>query len=176
MSGGGLLALDIATNTGWAYARVPHRLTTALEAAQAKPPQPQSGTYRVRGVGIGPALDEYERWLTGLLNELRPAGVIFEAPVLSGRLTSLATARKLYGLAGLTEMVAHRAGIEWVREAQPASVKKHFAGNGRAKKPDMEAACRQRGWTFADDNEADALAVWDYGCAILHDERRRRAA
>jgi Holliday junction resolvasome RuvABC endonuclease subunit len=173
---GGILALDIATNLGWAWGYAPkHGPATALEAAAAAPAQPASGVYRVRGDSLGEFLADYERWLGLVLDERQPGGLMFEAPIL-GKFTAFATARKLMSLAGLTELVAHRRGIPWVREAQPSTVKKHFTGSGKAKKPDMEAACLQRGWTFADDNEADALALFSYACSVVHAERAGRCS
>ena len=43
-----------------------------------------------------------------------------------------------------------------------ATLKKWATGKGNAKKPDMMAAATKRGWTFADDNECDALFILDY--------------
>lgn len=70
------------------------------------------------------------------------------------------------GLAGLVDLMCHYHGIitdGWA----PASIKKHFCGNGRAQKADVEAACRSRGWCFPDNNAADALAVLDMAAHML---------
>lgn len=76
-------------------------------------------------------------------------------------------------MAGIAEMLADQRGIRWRAVAQPAAVKKHWTGRGNAKKPDMIVACRQRGWEVKDDNEADALAIWDLGCALYRMEMGR---
>jgi Holliday junction resolvasome RuvABC endonuclease subunit len=174
MATGGLLALDIATRTGWAYGRVPLRGTTALEASAVRPPKPDSGIIRVltEAGGLGHFLAEFEERLTGLLDDKRPGGLIIEAPLLP-KLTSFETVCKLMSMAGIAQKVADQWRIRWRRIAQPASIKKHFAGKGNAKKPDMIAACRQRGWEVFDDNEADALAIWDLGCALYRKEMGR---
>lgn len=42
------------------------------------------------------------------------------------------------------------------------TIKRHATGKGNANKGAMEAAATARGWTFADDNEADALWLLDW--------------
>jgi Holliday junction resolvasome RuvABC endonuclease subunit len=171
MTAGGLLALDIATKTGWCYGRVPLRGATAIEAASSPPARPESGVLRVmtEAGGVGHFLAEFHFRLTRLLYDKRPAGLIIEAPLMP-KMTSYETVRKLMSMAGIAEMLADQRGIRWRAVAQPASVKKHWTGKGNAKKDDMIAACRQRGWWVADDNEADALAIWDLGCHLYRKE------
>jgi Holliday junction resolvasome RuvABC endonuclease subunit len=168
---GGLLALDIATVTGWAYGRVPRRAMTRLEMAASQPPKPQSGVILVRSKqGIGHFLSEFEGHLSDMLDRLRPAGLIIEAPILP-QTTSFDTVRKLMAMAGNVEKLAAQRGIRWHRVVQPSSVKKHFTGSGRAKKPEMIAECQARGWfPLATDDEADALGIWDYGCDMYRRE------
>lgn len=173
---GGLLALDLATKTGWAWGLVPATPpATALEAAISKPPQPESGVYKVTGDGVGAFLADFERWLSDQIDRLQPSGLIYEAPILPNT-TSFETALKLMSLAGITAKIAHERRIAWVRHAQPASVKKHFTGSGKAKKEHMEAACRRRGWLPQDDNHADAMALLSFGCTLAHAERARARA
>lgn len=168
---GGLLALDIATRTGWAYGRVPVRGLSAIEAASLQPPQPESGVLRVltQAGGVGHFLAEFHDRLDAMLAERRPGGLIIEAPILP-KFTSFETVRKLMGMAGIAEMLADRRAIRWRAVAQPSAVKKHWTGKGNAKKPAMIAACEARGWTARDDNEADALALWDFGGALYRQE------
>jgi crossover junction endodeoxyribonuclease RuvC len=173
MSGsGGLLALDLATALGWALGRISARPLTQLEAAVQKPRQPMSGVFRIAPVGtaVGPFLAAYETWLSAMIAQHAPAGIIFEAPILPKK-TTPATVRKLVGLSGMTEKVAHQRGITWVREAQPSTVKLHICGNGGPGKAGVQNAIRARGWTFATDDEADALAVHDYGAHLFARER-----
>lgn len=173
MPGGGILALDLATMTGWAVGRAPVHPLTQLEAAVARPPQPLSGAHRVAppGTGVGPFLAAYRDWLGVMLDEHQPAGLIFESPILP-RVTSPATVRKLTGLAGITQMIAHDRGIRWLREAQPSSVKRHICGDGGPGKAGVMRAIAERGWVVASDDEADALALLDYAAHLLLRERR----
>ena len=69
-----------------------------------------------------------------------------------------------------------------VQEARIQSVRKHFLGKHltardfpslSAKDSRLEikqrviARCNQIGWQPRSDDEADAMAIWDYGCATL---------
>ncbi|OAN53875.1 hypothetical protein A6A04_13360 [Paramagnetospirillum marisnigri] len=173
---GGLLALDLATVTGWAYAPIPAAPPpTELERAASLPPEPLGGTFRSGepGCSVGRFLSLYGDWLARHLADLNPAGVIYEAPILPEQ-ANHATTIKLMGLAAVTELICHRRRIPWVRTAQPSSVKLTFTGHGRATKDKMIAACKARGWTPIDDNHGDALALWEHGCGLVHTERARR--
>jgi len=164
---GGVFALDLATTTGWAIGRLPIRPLTPMEATVLKPPQPLSGVRRFGrpGCAVGSFADDAERWMVGMIAEHRPAGIIFEKPVLPTK-TNPETVMRLNGLAVLLQMAAHRAGIAWTRTAQPSTIKKHFCGFGGPGKESVMAACLARGWSFTDDNEADALALWDFAATI----------
>lgn len=174
---GGVLALDLATQTGWALGRLPAQPLTHMEAAQAKPPQPLSGTVRFGrpGCPVGEFADAAEAWITRMLAEHRPDGLIYEKPVLPAK-THPETVLRLNGLAVIVLMAATRAGIAWVRCAQPSAVKRHICGNGGPGKENVQAALRARGWRFETDDEADALALLDFAAALAAKERRREAA
>lgn len=144
---GNILALDLATATGWC----------------AGPPDagvPLFGTHILPSTGddIGAFGIAFEGWLAPTLRDVAPEVVAYEAPSLFA-VTQPATVIKLNGLAYDTEKLCARAGIRCF-QANPSRLKKFFAGNGRAKKPDMVAAARRYGWTVADDNQADACACW----------------
>lgn len=169
---GGVLALDLATVTGWAVGPLPRRPLTLLEATVRKPPQPLSGIQRIArpGTNVGKFLSNYADWLELMIEEHKPQGLIFEAPILPAHGNMVST-RKLVGLAGVTEMVAHDMGIRWVREGYPSQIKLHICGFGGPGKDGVKAAIRARGWSFADDNEADALALHDYAGHLFAQER-----
>lgn len=172
MSVGGVLSLDLATVLGYAVGRLPPLPITQLEAAATKPPQPHSGFHRIAqpNTPVGPFLSAYADWLDAMLAEHKPGGLIFEAPILPAK-TSLDTVRKLVGLAGVTQMLAHETGITWIREAQPSSVKLHICGSGAPGKTGVQRAIMERGWEFATDDQADALALWDYAVHLAYRER-----
>lgn len=168
---GGVLALDLATRTGWACGRLLARPLTPMEAQLACPPKPASGTLRFQGATVGAFMADAHDRLADLLSLYRPAGLIYEKPILPDR-TTPETVLKLNGLAALASMLAHRAGIRWVRTAQPSKVKRHFCSSGAAGKAGVLAACTARGWTgLASDDEADALALLDYAAHLAVLER-----
>lgn len=150
---GGVIALDLATVTGWAVWR------PAGSVAY--------GSRRLGRAGDadGAFFAGYHSWLADMITVEQPAAIVFEAPWV-GPDTHQQTARRLMGLAVVTELVAHLREIPRVREVNVASVRKHFVGNGRGERAAMKRAviegCRQRGWDPKDDNAADALAVLDF--------------
>jgi len=172
-----ILALDLATSTGW--------------AAGSGEKSPELGSVRMPDTKeeVGPFLDFFDRWLNGKITELmiehelavdadrfadlpgktgprltdqaRDAMafvVVIEAPILP-QTTSLATTRKLQGLAGVAEMVCYRRNVP-IREVGLSTVKKELSGSGRGGKPDMMAAARRCGLQPSNFDEADALGVW----------------
>ena len=149
----GLLALDLATKTGWAY---------ALPSMS----QPRSGVFTLPDTGsnVGWFLDAFERWLTPFQREIAVQEVVFEAPLHLPN-SNINTARKLMSIAAMTEFVCRRNGTRYF-EANNASWRKHFIGKGGGKGQVLKAmtveACRDRGWSPRDDNEADALGLLDY--------------
>lgn len=84
--------------------------------------------------------------------------------------TSPQTVYKLCAIAAMAEWFAKRTGAT-CRQVEQQSWRKHFFGKGTGKtaelkKMAMEAA-RARGWSVANDHEADAAGVLDYGCACF---------
>ena len=169
---GGILALDLATRLGWAYAG-PAALSswplTAMEAAAMPSPPAVSGWFRLPKTGpdVGWFLDAYHDFLTNSLDLHLPALVVFEAPWV-GPNTAQDTARKLLSLAGHTEFVCRRRRLDY-REANNATVRKHFIGKGRGDRATLKRltidACKARGWSPENDDEADALGLLDYAVA-----------
>lgn len=153
-----LLALDLATVSGFAFWR------PGME-------RPLSGTLRMPKTGedVGWFVEDYHGKLCDLLTVHQPELIIFEAPLLRAT-TSIDTARKLMGLALMTEFVCRQRRLKY-REANNASIRKHFIGCGRGDRKTLKAmtikACQDRGWRPVDDNEADALALADYACHVL---------
>lgn len=164
-----ILALDLATNVGACFGvgvSVPNLTSTRLPST---------------GEDVGAFLVAHEDWFRGLIAEVQPTRVLFEAPVLprakfnkfKNRVeggVSLITSRKLQGLAGMTEVVCTRLGLP-CHEVQPAEAKQALAGKGNAKKWEMVAGARLLGLdpkTYIVDgeeasDEADASGVWLHG-------------
>lgn len=151
-----ILALDIASRTGAAVGDA-------------------SGAPRLLTFGVPPAVDDalgrrfaaFANWLSDLVTVEKPDVLAFEAPLIVGgnsgttRPTSAQTIRLLFGLVSIAELIAYQRDIEcW--ECHIQTVRKFFCGDGRAKKDQVIATAVARGWMPADDNQADAAAIWAY--------------
>lgn len=154
-----ILSLDVATRMGWAFGSPGSFPRSGSE--QLAPAGASNGT-------IGRGL---LRWLADFITVSRPAMIYYEVPMdprhMGGK-TTFATARILLGLPFLVETIAEARGIFKLREAGVQDVRKHFCGEARPrdKKAAVLARCRQLGWAPSDHNAADALALWDFACAI----------
>lgn len=140
-------ALDLSTHTGWAFGH--------------SDAEPSFGTLHLPSTGddVGRFIAVYDEWLRAMLAVEAPDVVVFEAPLLTRGKTTLATARKLIGLATHTEFVCWQLRTR-CSESNISSIKLFFAGNGRADKDDMMAVARRYGWIARNDNEADSLGLW----------------
>lgn len=155
-----LLCLDLATFLGFAFGD-----DAGVQA---------HGSHRLPSTGedIGSFLNAYWAWLDPAISRWQPEEIVFESPILPGT-TNLATCRKLYSLAAVTEMMAQNRHIR-CREANLMDIRRHFIGACRAPKdvPAKErrawikdvtvTMCRKRGFRPADDNAADALALFSF--------------
>lgn len=144
-----LLALDLATKTGWCHG--------------APGDEPTFGTHVLPSTDedIGTFGNAFEDWLYTELADLGPQAVVYEQPSVFAKTTPV-TNIKLNGLACVAEMVCEKAGVR-VYAANPSKLKKFWTGRGNAKKPDMIDACKRYGWHPRDDNAADAIALWAWG-------------
>jgi hypothetical protein len=144
-AGGAILALDLGTTTGYAIA--------ARDCAIA------SGTVSFkpsRYYGGGIRYLRFRSWLEGIIADSGGVGAIhFEAV----RRHAGTDAAHVYGglLAGLTSWCEQR-GIAY-QGVPVGTIKRFIAGKGNADKDAVIAAIRARGFSPADDNEADALAI-----------------
>lgn len=161
MSAPAILALDVATTSGWAYGRpgeVPRSGTIRFAPA---------GSTNAR-VGCG-AL----RWFTDFL-KLNPVDAVFyEAPFdprhMGGK-TNFSTTRTLVGLPFLIDTMCEAKGIARLREVTVGDARKHFLGRGvrgDKGKDEVQQRCAQLGWRFDSPDAADACAVWSFACAVI---------
>lgn len=150
------LALDLATQTGFCFG--------PADTGEV----PTLGHVRLPSTGpdVGRFLCAWQAWLEPKVCEIEPSLIIFEAPILPAQ-TQMATTRKLQGMAGVTEMVCHRLGIECA-EVATSQVKKALTGSGRADKEQMLAAARRYGFTPTCSDEADAFGIWLCALRLRH--------
>ena len=139
------LALDLGTSTGWAL-RAPDGLITS-GAVSFRPGRFDGGGMRYL---------RFTNWLAELDRLSGPIAAIWFEEV---RRHAGTDAAHVYGglMATLTAWAELR-GVPY--EGVPVGTIKRFAtGKGNASKGAMIAAVRARGFSPADDNEADAIAI-----------------
>lgn len=165
-----LLCLDLGTKTGWCAGR-----GDIL---------PTVGTIYLPSTGddCGAYGAAARRELHLIMARWAPDVVIFEAPVLPST-TTLATTRKLQGLAMMVELVCHDLEIP-CQEEFLQTVKLTMTGKGNASKQMMVDAARRMGLdprTYNQRNnrtgemeeasdEADAAGIWL--CGLQHHASR----
>ncbi len=104
----------------------------------------------------------------------KPDVVAFEAPILGG-IQTMNIVRLLIGLAAIVEQFCHERGIEII-EKDVSTVRKHFCGNGRAKKHDVMQRCTMLQWPYSDNNQADAHALWSLVAAEIDPRHAHRSS
>lgn len=152
-----LLALDVATSTGYAY------------GAPGSKPTVGHFVLPPTGDNLGRALALYIRWLNTLIEQRLITKVVFEAPILPKK-PNFKMVRKLMSLAGATEYVAH------VNKCDPTEInssqwRSPFLGRSFYPRPanrrTLNAACvtaaKAYGYMAPDNNnedDASAAGIW----------------
>jgi Holliday junction resolvasome RuvABC endonuclease subunit len=153
-------ALDLARVTG-ACAGLPFE-------------RPEVETFTIPKGPIGERMTRMRRMVRRWAETHGPDLVFIEQPMDPAALVKVgATAETILSLNGYVAVVLgelHDLGIETMMLPRQ-SVLKHFVGRARfAKKDDGKRACaarcQQLGWPVANHDEADAVALWDYGCSL----------
>ena len=142
---GTILALDLGTTTGWALRGHDGLITSGT--ASFRPGRYDGGGMRYL---------RFTNWLTDFERLSDPISAIWFEEV---RRHAGTDAAHVYGglMASLTAWAELR-GIPY--EGVPVgTIKRHATGKGNASKEAMIAAACSRGYSPADDNEADAIAI-----------------
>lgn len=158
---GNVLALDIATTTGWAFGApgtIPQFSHVTLSKGSGRP-----RVYR-----------QFRAWLEQVATKLSIDLIVFEsaaAPMVMHGRTNIDTIKLLIGLTEhLEEWCYDRIDL---REASVSQVRSHFiGGNHKSKiaKAETFHRCHSLGWLVDTYDEADACALWDYQCAYLRQD------
>ena len=140
-----ILALDLGTTTGWALRAHDGLITSGT--ASFKPGRYDGGGMRYL---------RFTNWLTEIDRLSGPIAAIWFEEV---RRHAGTDASHVYGglMATLTAWAELR-GIPYAG-TPVGTIKRHATGKGNAPKDAMIAAARARGFSPADDNEADAIAL-----------------
>jgi Holliday junction resolvasome RuvABC endonuclease subunit len=139
-----VLALDLGTTTGWAF-RCRRRGLFESGSISFKPSRFDS--VAIRFVKMREWLDymQHTRFKTVYFEEVRRHIGTDAAHAYGGYLATLQT------------WCADNS-VEY-RGVPVATIKKFWTGKGNAKKDDMVAECKARGFDVKDDNQADAIAL-----------------
>jgi len=156
-----ILFLDLATQMGF------------CEGAPGE--QPRYGSHRLGTVGAEneEVFGGLLKWLGQKLLAFPPRLVVYEAPMLMlgggmAKSSNIVTVERLVGLTAVAQAVCYGAKVP-VRRANVQTIRKHFLGVARPENPKKAVIdrCRLLGYAPKDDNAADAIAGWDYACAIV---------
>lgn len=147
-----ILALDLGTKTGYALRRRDGRIIHGTEDFT-----PRSSW------APGQKWLRFRSWLSSLIATHQVTQIAFE-DVRRHPLGQVLAAHAYGGFRAMLEMVAdqHRVTLDTVGVGQ---IKKHWTGNGTAKKPEMIDQAKLRGFRVTDDNEADGLAILHWALA-----------
>lgn len=145
-----ILALDLATKTGWACGDTDNDHTHVDSGVQDFSPK--------RGESRGMRFLYFDRWIYQMLAERDPYVVVYETPhQRGGHATEV-----LLGLVGILQKAVVESKREYV-SVHSGTLKKFATGSGRASKEQMKIRAIQRFVRqIEDDNEADALHIWDW--------------
>ena len=155
-----VLALDLATATGWALRDQSSTITGGVQTFPLR-----------RGESPGMRWLRFRRWLREVLElgEMKGRGVVAcELPLAGGRGARMGIGREL---STIVEEEAAAQGIE-TTGIYPSSLKKWATGKGNAPKGAMLEAARRRypDLDITDDNHADALLVLAWALEEIGEE------
>jgi hypothetical protein len=182
MKQGAVLALDLATTTGWAW----HREGM---------PRPFFGSFKLPGDAraTGESCDALERFLRDIYLMTKPDGGIshffFEAQHIQGQV-NMETVYKLIGLGATVEKFAFQVkGLAY--KVHISEWRKHFIGRGGGFKRDKAATgkvkpylpgedpkelavqrCAQYGWHTDVHDAAEACGILDFSLSMIPEYHR----
>lgn len=101
--------------------------------------------------------------------------VFYEAPMPLAAAVSIGTQDEtvwlLHGAIGIIEACATWAKVPTLRAVTVHEARRHLLGAGRIPKGEGKALvlerCRVLGWSPANTDEGDAMAIWSYGCGQM---------
>ena len=140
-----MLALDLGTTTGWALRGYGGLITSGT--ASFKPGRYDGGGMRYL---------RFTNWLTELDRLSGPISAIWFEEVRRHVATDAAHVHG--GLLAVLTSWGELRGVPY-QGAPVGTIKRHATGLGNASKQAMIDAARRRGFSPADDNEADAIAI-----------------
>lgn len=147
-----ILALDLATQTGWAY-HANGLVSSGSESFGLR-----------KNEGPGQRFLKFRTWLREQIVEVKPERVVYEEVM---RWSSGAAAKCYCGLLGVMQTECESKEIPY-EGAHVGTIKKFATKKGNATKEEMIRAVRAQGFSPVDDNEADALHILLLFCDRYH--------
>ena len=142
-----ILALDLATRTGWAIRRADGRVESGSVSFAIKADEGQGRRYV-----------KARAWLVEMKQAHPDLGEIVYETVMGHGAHNVIAGHVYGGLLATVQSFGEHNQIPY-RGIGVSTIKKRFAGHGKATKGDMIAQCRALGFNPSDDNEADAIAL-----------------
>jgi Holliday junction resolvasome RuvABC endonuclease subunit len=166
-----VLALDIATITGWARGDV------------GAVPACGSVRFSTKGASQVAICGRALEWAIEVLRDPLPDVVVIEDLLPPGALKQRSNEHHelLAHLHGVIMGVCFVRGIYQVHKHSLASIRSHFIGGTIFAKGEVkfvvQRKCRSLGWLeSADDDAADACALWSYACSLIDPEQAIRVS
>jgi hypothetical protein len=150
-----ILALDLGTTTGWAIRGYDGLITSGT--VSFKPSRYDGGGMRYL---------RFTNWLTEIDRLSGPIGAIYFEEVR--RHAGTDAAHVFGGLLAVLTSWGELRGVPY-QGVPVGTIKRHATGKGNAPKQAMIDAARSRGFSPADDNEADAIAILLWAIATRGD-------
>lgn len=136
-----ILALDLATQTGWAY-----KANGLISSGSA-------GFQLKKGEVPGKRFHKFRTWLRDQIESIKPERIVYEEVM---RWSSGAAAKCYCGLLAILQCECEAKEIS-CEGVGVGTIKKSATKNGSAKKEEMVKAAKDLGYNPIDDNEADAI-------------------
>ena len=136
-----ILALDLATQTGWAYSSA-GIVSSGSQGFQIK-----------KNEGLGQRFLKFRSWLRDQIEVIKPELVVYEEVM---RWSSSAAAKCYCGLLAILMTECESKSIKY-EGIGVGTIKKAATKKGNATKEEMIQAARAQGYKPKDDNEADAI-------------------
>ena len=151
--GAAIFSLDLSSKTGWAFGHI-------------EDDRPRSGVWVLPGPShLGRTFASFENMLLDAIDVHRPDVVVIEAAISGGHGggTSQNVTEQQIGLLAHARSTCYRHDVRLVTKAA-SSMRKEVIGTGRfptgTAKQSIMAWLSAGGFSFVDDNSADAIVAW----------------
>lgn len=145
-----VLALDLGTKTGYALRQRDGKIIHGTERFTPR-----------ASWSPGQKWQRYRAWLSGVIVQHHVTQIAYEDVF---RHLGVDAAHAYGGYLAMLEMVADQHNVTLVAVGV-GTIKKHWTGKGNAKKDEMIAEAKRRGFHPDTDNAADALAILSWAVA-----------